>query len=395
MKYTISQCSNYDCGFTCVKILLANIHNDSNYLYLPEQKGSAYSFYDLKELANTYHLNLVGYKVSDDVLELKQLKTPFIASICNETSNHSILIYKVTKRRIYFIDPNYGKDKMSINDLFSKWDNNILEIYNYEKNRCPYKKIKSLSNTNKVTLSLIQLLAGLSFITAIFFMDKEVIIAIPISFFIMYGLIEIIKKCYLISIMKRMDDRYINAYEPTISKDYWNYYLAYNEMKKYSLTFSSRIIISTLSVAFLIAVTLINGLYNLFYIITPIIISLIQTFISEPLLKKLNRECLIVEETIKNSNSGDYKKKVSLANQIAYKMTNISDITNYISTALILISIILIMIVTNNVSLTVGVFYLFIGIFIKENLISIFKSISNRDLYNRSVASVTNFLNRK
>lgn len=63
MKYEILQSSTTDCGFTCLKVILANLNNDENYLFLEGKKSIRYSFLDLSNIANKYDLELKDIKL--------------------------------------------------------------------------------------------------------------------------------------------------------------------------------------------------------------------------------------------------------------------------------------------------------------------------------------------
>ena len=64
MKYFVIQNFPKECGVVCLKVLLSNLHNDENYLFLPSPEiNEDYSFYDLIKEGEKYNLTLQGYAI--------------------------------------------------------------------------------------------------------------------------------------------------------------------------------------------------------------------------------------------------------------------------------------------------------------------------------------------
>lgn len=91
--FYIQQESEHDCLFTCIKILLANLNKDNNYLYLssPFNLKENVSLLKGKEEAKKYRLTLGAYKVEDKDNLSKDDKLPFIAVTNEGNSKHAIL----------------------------------------------------------------------------------------------------------------------------------------------------------------------------------------------------------------------------------------------------------------------------------------------------------------
>ena len=79
MNYYIPQISHSDCGFACLKMLIAHLYENQNALFIPqdETKG-AYSLKALADLALNYGITLTGIEV-DEKDEIKNARFPFIA----------------------------------------------------------------------------------------------------------------------------------------------------------------------------------------------------------------------------------------------------------------------------------------------------------------------------
>ena len=147
--FYIQQESEHDCLFTCIKILLANLNKDSNYLYLasPFNLKENVSLLKGKEEAKKYHLTLGAYKVEDkDNLSNKD-KLPFIAVIEDNKRKHAIVVYKVTNKNVYSIDPAIGKRKIDFDTFTEFWTGEMLSYEDHEKYECPINR-SELSNSS-------------------------------------------------------------------------------------------------------------------------------------------------------------------------------------------------------------------------------------------------------
>ena len=95
MKYYCLQLNECDCGYAVIKMLLANVNNDKNYLFMKEDiTKKSYSLLELKKIGEKYNLNLKGFEVKD----FKSVnKFPFIALININKQNHYVIVNKITK----------------------------------------------------------------------------------------------------------------------------------------------------------------------------------------------------------------------------------------------------------------------------------------------------------
>ena len=85
----IYQGNNFDCGYASLKMLLANVHNDKNYLYLSnEKKDESYSLSDLVNIGKKYGVNLIGKEMDYEFFlsKVKQ-KKKFLVFVSITTKN--------------------------------------------------------------------------------------------------------------------------------------------------------------------------------------------------------------------------------------------------------------------------------------------------------------------
>lgn len=143
MKYQILQSSAHDCGFCVLKVMLANLQNDRNYLYLPNNLKHAYSMLDLKKISAKYKVELQGYHV-DDLVSLKEMPVPLICQIKRQKSTHFILINAIDKKGYHIFDPAIGELILE-EEVFSQvFMGNVLKVASFQKN-----KLKNETRLNK------------------------------------------------------------------------------------------------------------------------------------------------------------------------------------------------------------------------------------------------------
>ena len=87
MKYQCLQLTNYDCGFACLKMILANFHHDENYLFLKQNLNKKnYSFLELTNIAKDHNLTLKGYEAMEKIADGKSTKLILPSELTNITS---------------------------------------------------------------------------------------------------------------------------------------------------------------------------------------------------------------------------------------------------------------------------------------------------------------------
>ena len=99
MEYC-KQIFNDDCGFACLKMLLAHFSKNRRYLYLPNSKlEGKYSFLDLVNFGRKYGLVLKGFYVEDS--SVLQNFLPCIISIRKNEITHFCILYKIVKSFLF------------------------------------------------------------------------------------------------------------------------------------------------------------------------------------------------------------------------------------------------------------------------------------------------------
>lgn len=148
--YIVRQNDIKDCGVCCLESIFKYYDG-----YIPMEtlridtntNTNGTTAYNIIKAAKKYGLNGIGKKI--DSLKDNQVILPAIAHL--ELSNqlqHFVVIYKITKKHIYVMDPAKGYKKYKIEEFYKLWTKVILQF-------TPYKKIPSIKK-NKTTLSILK-----------------------------------------------------------------------------------------------------------------------------------------------------------------------------------------------------------------------------------------------
>ena len=369
----ISQIGEHDCGYTCLAMLLANYHHDKNYLFL-KHEDREYSFKELIDEAAKYNVELKGVKIPDP-FELTNNDTfPIIVVIKLENeARHSVLLLKANTKKVVYYDPAFGKISESFVDFASKWTKHALIVTKYEKTTCDIKPDNFIATRDKITLPIFQILSGASLLLATYFIDRAVVMYLPIIFFVLFFVFELLFRDNLIRAMRRMDTR-IDNYEIDVPKGkYHDLFVATEKYRAKALTRTPDIINASLISAFLIFILIINSRMNLIYVALVIFLAFIECFVFTPFLNKKTIEVNKQEQNIQNVDSvEEYQILANSTRENAYKIGQYRTVFTYVSIGILLFMSILLMAVSDVVNLTYVVFYLCVCLFLRMNIIKVF-----------------------
>ncbi len=165
-----------DCGACCIQCLLKYYGG-----YVPLEKIredtvtnlNGTTAYHLISALKLYGFEALGVKV--DNISDKNLYFPAIAHVVLKNGlHHFVIIYKVTNKYIYLMDPAQGKTKMSTTEFLTIWDNILIlampisSIIKFTKESTIFDLFLKLLNQNKKLFISICLVNFLVIILAIF-----------------------------------------------------------------------------------------------------------------------------------------------------------------------------------------------------------------------------------
>jgi ATP-binding cassette subfamily B protein len=114
------QLDKQDCGPTCLKIICAYYGKNFSHNFLRNKANKIKAGTTLLDLS--YTAESIGFKTLSAQLSYQQLAEkaplPFIAHV---DQHHFIVVYKITKQKVYVSDPAIGKINYSIDEFKKKW----------------------------------------------------------------------------------------------------------------------------------------------------------------------------------------------------------------------------------------------------------------------------------
>lgn len=391
--FYISQSGAEDCAFTCLSMLLANCHKDKNYLYL-KHDDRKYNFRELIEIAKRYNTTLLGVKVTDPNELLKCDKFPFVAVLRNKNNTqHSVLVYKVTRTKIYLLDPCLGKRIISFNEFVYRWTKYALIIKEYTKTKCNVLYPSFLRRKDKVLLLIYQIIASLSILTGTYFIDKESYFFIPIIFFSVFVIFEILFRYRLLKSMEHLDESIFKEEIVRPASGYKEVYTTIQEYKASSLTLIPNIIYSLLISVFIAIILVLNNYLNFVYIVLSFAFALIENFAVIPKFKSDEAALIEIENEVFESPT-DYQFKffsdraTKFANKIGYS----KQMFRYAEIGILVITSILIMYLTNVANVAYVIFYLCINLFLIDTFGKLFIFSTKKDNFDSIRAKLINYL---
>ncbi|MBE6133541.1 MAG: hypothetical protein E7178_02605 [Erysipelotrichaceae bacterium] len=368
--FYVLQDDNYDCGFACLKSLLASLNHDHNYLYLPNPKveKEAYSFYELMEYAEKLGFTLSSYFVKDKENLSLAKNEPIMVSAFKEGKVHMLLLYKVNKKYVYYLDPAVGKKKMKKDIFISLWDGKVLKIDDFKKKKCPFKKKNLLTNFEEFMMDFLEIIACLSLTAGLFFINEKYPFYLSIILFACFGILEILLRSYCLRVYKKIDDRIYNSSSLKVKEGKMKeFYTTLENNKRYEVGINLDSIYAVMSIIVVSIFIYITGGYSLYYLLFGLLFAFIEVVFINPYLKRKNIEIMELESRIGEDDLG----LIRLAHVKAYKYGRITLLYRYTCFGMTLLGIVLIMALSGVISIPYIIFYLCINLFFYKNMVSL------------------------
>lgn len=381
--FFISQIGEQDCAFACLKMMLANYHHDKNYLYLPLPKDNSktYNFQELAQIGKKYNLIFQGVKIAEPQELLKCKDFPLTVSLKRKRGEkHCVLLLSINERYVKMFDPATGKRKIKTEVFMSEWTGHALKMVEVIKTKCPLVFPNFVSKRDKIILPILQLFSGVGLLLGTYFISEDQKFYLPVIFFSIFLIFEILFRSSLVGAMKRMDE---NIYEYGFRNQNKNYRDIYEIIEKYrhvSLTIVPTLIYSSLVAIFITIILLMNSLINIVYIALPFGLAVINVVFYKPHFRNQNVEICEKEKEIGEvENDFQFKMKSSDAHTLAFDVGLNHSIYTYLEVASMLLTIILTMTISRNINITYVVFYLCISVFLKSTFEKILEFSSQSD----------------
>ncbi len=391
--YFISQLGESDCAFTCLKILLAHLHKDRKYLYLPGDQTKCYSFKDIVEIARSYNVEAIGVKPDNFHEVVKNKKCwPLLTNIkVKKGQLHSVIIKKVAHNKVYYFDPALGHKKEPIETFVKMWSGNVILVENFVKTKCPITFPDYIAKKDKVVLPILQTLSGVSLLAGTYFLTESYPLYIPIGLLAGFLIFEIIYRAALVKAMKRMDTIIYSRKFLTIKFSYREIYENIEKYRRVSLSILPNFIYYTLVSVFMIMILLTNELRNLIYILIPLLFAFVEAFFYSPYFEEANTKIVQIENEINDvKNDFQFKCKTDEAHELAYNLALGRNALTYVEIGVVLLVSLLTMSLKGLVDITYVIFFACIATLLKGNFTKLFSYSKEMEEYDYHKSKLVN-----
>ena len=198
-----------DCARSALKNLLILIYKDENLSNVHIDKNVD-NFYSMKEYLKQYNIVYDGYFISD-IDELKKENLPLIAQIKNNQSHHFVVINRIDKKYVNYLDSEHGEIKMKKEEFIQIFEGNVL-IKENVSNKKKLEKLSFLKLSEKITYVLFFSLEILTIISTLFLLNQKNSFPIPLIFLAITLLEIIIFNIFNFKIRSKLDKRILIPY---------------------------------------------------------------------------------------------------------------------------------------------------------------------------------------
>ena len=210
--FYIPQIKKDDCGFACLKMILATINKDKNYLFLPQdEEHGYYSLNSLMKIGEKYGVTFTPFKATEKESLVNCSTFPLIAVMnAKNDTKHAVVVTKVRFKRVYFTDPSSGATSLSLSKFIENWDGTGLLIKDFSQTKCPYENLSPISIWQKVVLFSLQIVSMVAAVLGVYFINDKYKIYVPAACFVIAMVLELFMKAYSYQIMKKLDQYFFN-----------------------------------------------------------------------------------------------------------------------------------------------------------------------------------------
>ena len=370
--FYISQILSNDCGFACLKTLLANLFKKEDYLYIPQdEEHGPYNYLELIGIAKKYGVTLKGVQMEDDNQE-KLPPSPFLASLIVDESLHMVYVHKIGRRRVKFYDPAQGFRNVSLKAFLSIWDKTALVVESFKEKDELLNRFIECSTKERIILYLFEIISLVSLFVGVMLIEKNTHIYIPVICISLFAIMEILLQRYLVKLMTRFDERYLSHLNKQVPKNPKDFIYRLQNFKKMVFSGPLEVVSNTFIVVAIVVVLILNNKYNLIPIIMVVLLLLFEYLWISPYEKKRARNVFLKESDLNNAHSGEvFANNVHLLNDESYKLATFKISIKYLSYFLIFISVFVSMLFTKVTSVPYILVYGLFGVTLFEKSLKI------------------------
>ena len=279
MSYFCYQGNDSDCGFASLKMLLAILSKDRNYLFLkkPSNKKSHFTIADLIKIGKGQGLELEPYKV--DSSGLLGMKTPFLALLSN---NHMVLIKSIKKKSVLVHDPAIGKRRIKKDKLVKEFAGYVIQAGTIETlQKCKDKEETILPIWRNVVQYAFVSLIGAFLMIGFYLLEDANNFVLLIVFLVTIAISELVENWYLIKNIKYFDNKFLAKFFKDKINRNKDRYGDYIEFKKTYFESNKSLALSLLLFFVLSVLLVLNDYHNLLVLVLILVVMVVGTFFSE------------------------------------------------------------------------------------------------------------------
>ena len=371
----IPQLTSASCGMACLKMLLAIVHKDEDYLYLNEDENHGqYNYQELLDIAQRYDVTLYGAKIDikDDLRHFDKFPVILTVEGSNETQ-HALLVSQRKRNRVRIHDPAKGIYWLKIDRLLSKWDGTLLAVNTYKNHPYPKPTINSSDKKMSAISALFQIITVGCIAAATFFIKPEGHFVFPIIFTTLALLSEVLMRFILLKRMQRYD-KYIRRFLPYVYKDdYFEFYSRAQEYKKTSLGMGVSFVFNLLIAVLIITISLINSINYVILILASLISSYLDVFAFTPFSSEIEKEVAQEENDLRRArDTVEVEMKVKNMEVKGYRFAYFEFAKKVVVGILMLIASIAVSLAERNFTLANVIFFMCLSVLLYQSLTPVF-----------------------
>ncbi len=319
-RYFCYQANDSDCGFACLKMILAIKYKNEGCLNISKKnKRTNYSFADLIAIGKDYGLSLTGYRYEEK--EKVSVKTPFLALL---EQNHLVVVTHLNSFKVTVLDPSKGELRMTRAEFNKIWSGDTLEIESFKAVKFNSRRLKVTPFLPKLINFILSISSLASLLVGFFFIKDDAYIFIPLILLGAFISIELVQKWYLIKQLSLFDEKYTLLYFKDISSVNREELIEYSEFKKTYFSFESKIIVSLCASIVIIVALIINAPINALGVLFILLMNVVSKIIFK---NKDEKRLNIINEAedglvkTKNASANDILKMCNLSNKYAFNIS--------------------------------------------------------------------------
>ncbi|MCD8204760.1 MAG: cysteine peptidase family C39 domain-containing protein [Coprobacillus sp.] len=370
MRYFVCQETRLDCGFTSLKIILARLNHNKDFLFLPRKSDDLYSFYDLKKSGEKYGLILEGYEYKEKEEIYNAPRGDKILQLDRDGTRHAVILVRIKRRRSLIIDPSSGKMRVKTETLLNEWSGRLLLVSSYTKYEGALPSYPLMKKRGMTSLFLTKLVSSLLLVLGLTTI-QSLPAYIPLSLLFGCALVEILYHFLVNKEMKDIDKALLDKLSRPLSSE--EELETYEKYKGELLTLPVNISFSGLLCLALIALFIYNSIYNLIIIGALLLFLLVkEVFLSKYLTKKESQIASLERSLVREKDLRAFRSKFLSAHKESYRYGAVSSVYRYIELFTILLSIILSMYLQDILSLTYVLLFFALSYYLLDNLEKVF-----------------------